>query len=175
MVRSRRTAEQLEIATLEYVDWFNHRRLYEACATSRRRSWRKRSTPTITPHRRRVLNNLSLRTHRGDSDNRRNSPGTGQKYAQDPSEGPRHTTTSAVGNFEHSMPWLLQEVKADLASQDPDRHIDTRSKAAGSAPNCRQADEDGSCDQGHVNSDRVGKESVETGRQGASTNEAHEP
>jgi len=22
---------QLEIATLEYVDWFNHRRLYEAC------------------------------------------------------------------------------------------------------------------------------------------------
>jgi putative transposase len=26
-----RTAEQLEIATLEYVDWFNHRRLYEAC------------------------------------------------------------------------------------------------------------------------------------------------
>jgi putative transposase len=26
-----RTAEQAEIATLEYVDWFNHRRLYEAC------------------------------------------------------------------------------------------------------------------------------------------------
>jgi putative transposase len=26
-----RTAEQVEIATLEYVDWFNHRRLYEAC------------------------------------------------------------------------------------------------------------------------------------------------
>jgi putative transposase len=25
------TAEQIEIATLEYVDWFNHRRLYEAC------------------------------------------------------------------------------------------------------------------------------------------------
>ena len=25
------TAEQVEIATLEYVDWFNHRRLYEAC------------------------------------------------------------------------------------------------------------------------------------------------
>jgi putative transposase len=24
-----RTAEQVEIATLEYVDWFNHRRLYE--------------------------------------------------------------------------------------------------------------------------------------------------
>ena len=23
--------EQVEIATLEYVDWFNHRRLYEAC------------------------------------------------------------------------------------------------------------------------------------------------
>ena len=26
-----RTAEEVEIATLEYVDWFNHRRLYEAC------------------------------------------------------------------------------------------------------------------------------------------------
>jgi putative transposase len=26
-----RTAEQVEIATLEYVDWFNHRRLLEAC------------------------------------------------------------------------------------------------------------------------------------------------
>jgi putative transposase len=25
------TAGQVEIATLEYVDWFNHRRLYEAC------------------------------------------------------------------------------------------------------------------------------------------------
>ena len=26
-----RTAEHVEIATLEYVDWFNHRRLYEVC------------------------------------------------------------------------------------------------------------------------------------------------
>ena len=26
-----RTAEQVEIATLDYVDWFNHRLLYEAC------------------------------------------------------------------------------------------------------------------------------------------------
>jgi putative transposase len=26
-----RTAEQIEIATLEYVDWYNHRRLCEAC------------------------------------------------------------------------------------------------------------------------------------------------
>jgi len=26
-----RTAEQVEIATLEYVDWYNHRRLYEIC------------------------------------------------------------------------------------------------------------------------------------------------
>jgi putative transposase len=26
-----RTAEQVELATLEYADWFNHRRLYEAC------------------------------------------------------------------------------------------------------------------------------------------------
>jgi putative transposase len=25
------TVEQVEIATLDYVDWFNHRRLYEAC------------------------------------------------------------------------------------------------------------------------------------------------
>ena len=26
-----RTVEQVEIATLEWVDWFNHRRLYQAC------------------------------------------------------------------------------------------------------------------------------------------------
>jgi putative transposase len=26
-----RTAERVEIATMNYVDWFNHRRLYEAC------------------------------------------------------------------------------------------------------------------------------------------------
>ena len=26
-----RTAEQVELATLNYVDWFNNRRLYEAC------------------------------------------------------------------------------------------------------------------------------------------------
>ena len=26
-----RTPEQVEIATLEYVDWFNHRRLQEPC------------------------------------------------------------------------------------------------------------------------------------------------
>lgn len=26
-----RTVEQVEIATLEYLDWYNHRRLYEAC------------------------------------------------------------------------------------------------------------------------------------------------
>ena len=26
-----RTAGQVELATLEYVDWYGHRRLYEAC------------------------------------------------------------------------------------------------------------------------------------------------
>jgi putative transposase len=26
-----RTVEQVELATLDYVDWFNHRRMYEAC------------------------------------------------------------------------------------------------------------------------------------------------
>jgi putative transposase len=26
-----RTAEKVELATLEYTDWFNHRRPYEAC------------------------------------------------------------------------------------------------------------------------------------------------
>ena len=26
-----RTAEQVEIAALEYVDWYNRRRLFEAC------------------------------------------------------------------------------------------------------------------------------------------------
>jgi putative transposase len=25
------TVDQVEIATLEYIDWFNHRRLFEAC------------------------------------------------------------------------------------------------------------------------------------------------
>lgn len=30
-LRTHQTAEQVELATLEYVDWFNHRRLYEAC------------------------------------------------------------------------------------------------------------------------------------------------
>jgi putative transposase len=41
-----RTAEQLEIATLEYVDWFTRRRLYEACGDiPPAHSWRKRSTP----------------------------------------------------------------------------------------------------------------------------------
>jgi putative transposase len=33
-----RNAKQVEIATLDYVDWLNRRRLYEACATYRRRS-----------------------------------------------------------------------------------------------------------------------------------------
>ena len=27
-----RTVEQVEIATLEYVDWFNHRRLFQTCS-----------------------------------------------------------------------------------------------------------------------------------------------
>ncbi len=34
LIKSRgpwRTAEQVELATLNYVDWFNHRRLYETC------------------------------------------------------------------------------------------------------------------------------------------------
>jgi putative transposase len=26
-----RTPEQIEIVTLHYIDWFNHRRLFEAC------------------------------------------------------------------------------------------------------------------------------------------------
>ena len=26
-----RTAEQVELATLDYVDWFNHQRLFETC------------------------------------------------------------------------------------------------------------------------------------------------
>lgn len=26
-----RSVEQVDIATLEYVEWFNHRRLFEAC------------------------------------------------------------------------------------------------------------------------------------------------
>jgi hypothetical protein len=39
-----RTADHVEIATLQWVDWFDHRRLYAHAATSRRQS----SKPPIT-------------------------------------------------------------------------------------------------------------------------------
>ena len=45
----RHTAEQVEIATLEYVDWFNHRRLYEAAGTSRPPNSRPPTTVRTPP------------------------------------------------------------------------------------------------------------------------------
>lgn len=41
-----RTVDQVEVATLEWVDWFNHRRLYEHCGTCRRSSTRPSTTVT---------------------------------------------------------------------------------------------------------------------------------
>ena len=63
-----RTAEQVEIATLEYVDWFNHRRLYEACGDIPPAELEDRLLPSERrPHRGQPDNKLSLRTRRGDS------------------------------------------------------------------------------------------------------------
>jgi putative transposase len=71
-----RTAEQVELATLEYADWFNYRRLYEACgdippaeletAYYRQNAALAEAGPD---------NNLSLRTHRGESNSTCDSSG----------------------------------------------------------------------------------------------------
>jgi hypothetical protein len=42
-----RTAGQVEIAALDYIDWFNHRRLYEACGDIRQPN--SRPPTTVTP------------------------------------------------------------------------------------------------------------------------------
>lgn len=63
-----RTVDQVEVATLEWVDWFNHRRLYEYCGDmppGRVRSVVLPSPPNSAHGR--VLNPVSLRTCRGDS------------------------------------------------------------------------------------------------------------
>jgi putative transposase len=63
-----RTAEQVETAALEDVDWLNHRRLYDACGDippANLEAAYYRQNASITggwPD-----NNLSLRTHRGGS------------------------------------------------------------------------------------------------------------
>ena len=64
-----RTVEQVEIATLEYVDWFNHRRLLRSLRRHPTRRTRSRPLPsTRRPHRGRPLNPIGLRTRRGDSE-----------------------------------------------------------------------------------------------------------
>jgi putative transposase len=72
-----RTAGQVEIATLEYVDWFNHRRLYEACGdippAELEAAYYSQNTG---PHRGDRVTNLSLRTRRGGSSRRLLRPGT---------------------------------------------------------------------------------------------------
>jgi hypothetical protein len=60
--------EQVEIATLEYVDWFNHRRLFEACgdippAEPEHAHYRQ----PARPRRGLPLNPIGLQTRRGDS------------------------------------------------------------------------------------------------------------
>jgi putative transposase len=50
-----RTVEQVEIATLEYIDWFNHRRLFEACgdippAELEAAHYRQHTAPTAADH-----------------------------------------------------------------------------------------------------------------------------
>jgi putative transposase len=63
-----RTAEQVEIAVLEWVDWYNHRR--PARALRRHPTRRTRGNPLPShhrPHRGRIVNELSLRTPRGGS------------------------------------------------------------------------------------------------------------
>ena len=63
-----RTAEQVEIATLDYVDWFNHRRLYEACGdippAELEAAYYSHNTALAEAG---MSTNLSLRTRRGDS------------------------------------------------------------------------------------------------------------
>ena len=44
-----RNVEQVEIATAEWVDWFNHRRLYEYCATCRPPRWKPLTTLQSEP------------------------------------------------------------------------------------------------------------------------------
>ena len=39
-----RTIEEVELATAEWVDWFNHRRLYEYCGASHPSNWRPPTT-----------------------------------------------------------------------------------------------------------------------------------
>ena len=46
-----RTAEQAEIITLHYGDWFNHRRLFETCGAAYTRSGQAPRPPGGTPHR----------------------------------------------------------------------------------------------------------------------------
>ena len=44
-----RTVEQVEIATLEYIDWFNHRRLFQAWVTSHPPNSSRPTTVTRPP------------------------------------------------------------------------------------------------------------------------------
>lgn len=48
-----RTADQLELATLEWIDWFNHRRLHEALGyvlpAEQEANYHASSTPALTP------------------------------------------------------------------------------------------------------------------------------
>ena len=63
-----RTADQVELATLDYVDWYNHHRLYETCGDippAELETAYYRQNTSLAPGW--LANKLSLRTHRGDS------------------------------------------------------------------------------------------------------------
>ncbi len=62
-----RTAEQVELATLDYVDWYNQRRLSEACGTFHPPNSKPPTTVRTTASPRPANNKPSLRTRRGGS------------------------------------------------------------------------------------------------------------
>src|SRR6185295_47273 len=62
-----RTVEQVEIATLEYVGWFNHRRLFQACGDIPSVELEQATTVNTPPSPRPATHPVGLRTRRGDS------------------------------------------------------------------------------------------------------------
>jgi putative transposase len=62
-----RSVEQVEIATLEYVDWFNHRRLHSAAGDIPPAELRPPTTVNEQPHRNLSAQAISPRTRRGGS------------------------------------------------------------------------------------------------------------
>jgi len=62
-----RTVEHVEISTVEYVDWFNHRRLFEVCGDIPPAELEQAHYRYKPPSPRPALNPIGLRTRRGAS------------------------------------------------------------------------------------------------------------